>query len=652
MGKIRDYSKLASDIIKEVGGEENIINVTRCATRLRLVLKETPKNAKSNISKMPGVITVAENGGQFQVVIGTHVGDVYNAVAELINLEHKGQEEEETKQGVLNRVIATMSAVFAPFVYILAAAGILQGALILINLAVPTFSQTGTYEVLSFMSWTPFTFLPVFIAITASKHFKCNTYIAVLCCCALVNPSWGEMAARIVGGESIKFLFMELSETTYTSSVLPPLFLVWILSYLERFLEKYLPETVKPLLTPLICLLIMVPFTMLLIGPISTLVANGIANGYNYLVKVVPWLAAIIIGGLWQIVVIFGVHWGITPVNIANFEMYGKDSFQAFQTVAVVAQMGAAFGCYIKSKNKEFKGVALSAGITGVFGITEPAIYGVTLRLKKPFICGCISGAIGAAVVSFFHSMYYAYAGLPSLLTTVNAISADAPLSFVGEIVGCAIAIIGSIVLVQIVGFDDPKPQAETVSDAGLVSKKIKKLDRDCDYISEIVTVDSMMSDERKEQKNMDAVIICSPMTGNAIPITEVKDPVFQSEVLGKGAAIIPTEYRVVAPIDGTVVTVMDTRHAVVLEGEGVQVMIHVGMDTVKLNGRYFTTHVESEQRVKKGDLLLEFDGNKIKEEGYDLTTPVIIANSADFDRIEWSKKGDVSAGDMLLKAE
>lgn len=645
MAQIRDYSKLASDILREVGGEENISGATRCATRLRLELKKTPENAKAVISEMPGVITVAESGGQFQVVIGTHVGDVYEAFSKLINLEQLNGDYEKPKQSILNRVIATMSAVFAPFVYILAAAGILQGILIIITMAAPSFADTGTYAVLSFMSWTPFTFLPVFIAVTASKHFKCNTFIALLCCCALINPTWTDMAAQIASGESIKFLFMNLSETVYTSSVLPPLILVWILSYLERFLEKRLPETVKPLLTPLICLVIMVPATMLVIGPISTGAANGIAIAYNFLANAVPALAAAIIGGFWEVFVIFGVHWGITPVVMANFDLNGYDSFQAFQTIAVVAQMGAAFGCYLKSKNKEFKGVAASAGITGIFGITEPAIYGVTLRLKKPFICGCVAGAIGAVVMSFFHSVYYAYAGLPSLLTTVNALNKDAPMSFIGEIIGCAIAIIGSIILVQIVGFDDPVAETAAVSEGGTMAAKA----------SGSITGASEPEMEAAEQKGIQetkAVAISSPITGVACAVTDVNDPVFNSEAMGKGAAILPTDNKVYAPFDGTIVSLMDSHHAIGMEGDGIELLIHVGMDTVKLNGKYFTPHVEQGQQVKKGDLLLEFDIDGIKSEGYELITPVVVTNSYDFDDVIWNGQQEVAVGDLLLEAK
>lgn len=453
----RDYPKLAKDIIREVGGKENILNATRCATRLRLVLKETPEGAKEKVQELIGVITVVENSGQFQVVIGTHVGEVYENVMKNLNVEAMLEEEVETKQPLLNRIIATMSAVFAPFIYILAAAGILQGILILINIFWPQFATTGTYEILSLISWTPFAFLPILIGITASKHFKCNTFIAVTCCAALINPTWVEIAKRITEGEVVNFLFFNLSGVTYGSSVLPPLFLVLVLSYLEHFLSKRIPEIMKALLVPFICMVIMVPLTILIIGPLTNGGAEAVAVGFNLLMEKAPLLGGILIGGLWEIFVIFGVHWGITPMVMANFSMYGYDAFQAFQTLAVIAQIGAAIGCFIKSKNRELKKVSLSASVTGIFGITEPTLYGVTLRLKKPFICACVGGAISAAVMSFFNTVYYAYAGLPGILTIVNAINPSDTKGFIGMVIGSILAIVVPIILVMVVGFDDPK---------------------------------------------------------------------------------------------------------------------------------------------------------------------------------------------------
>ncbi|MGX7031365.1 PTS transporter subunit EIIC [Vagococcus zengguangii] len=453
--KVRDYSKLAKDIFDIVGGNDNIVNVTRCATRLRIVLQNTTPEMVDQVSQLAGVITVVENSGQFQVVIGSHVGEVFNEFSQLANVEENDVTVE--KGSILNRIIATMSAVFAPFVYILAAGGILQGCLIIAKYFNESISTTGTFQVLELISWTPFTFLPILIAITASKHFKTNTYIAVACCAALINPTWAEMAARIAGGENLTFLGIALSKTTYGSTVLPPILLVWLLSYLEKALNKYLPEVTRALLIPFLSMVIMVPLTLLVVGPLSNGGAILIADGYNKLVEVAPAVAGMLIGGLWQVVVIFGIHWGVTPMCIANFEQYGQDSFQAFQTIAVVAQVGATLGVFFKTRDKSLKNISLSAAITGFFGITEPSIYGVTLRLKKPFIIGCISGAIGGLVVSFFNSVYYVYAGLPGLLTTVNGISKDNPSSFTGLMIGCAIALILPIVIMQLTGYEKKK---------------------------------------------------------------------------------------------------------------------------------------------------------------------------------------------------
>ena len=621
---VRDYEKLAVDIIDAVGGKNNIIKASRCATRLRLVLKETTNEAKENVSNLTGVITVVESGGQFQVVIGTHVGKVFDKVASELNLDSNAIED-APKASVLNRIIATMSAVFAPFIYILAAAGILQGCLILINMVNPSFSSTGTYEVLSFISWAPFTFLPIFIAITASKHFKCNTFIAVACCAALVSPTWAEIASRIADGESIKFLGISLVETTYTSSVLPPLFLVWILSYVEKFVDKRLPDVVKALFTPFICMIVMVPLTILVIGPLSDSLATGIANGYNALYNFAPAVAAAVIGGLWQIVVIFGVHWGVTPMCLANYDLYGMDTFQAFQTMAVIAQAGAVLGVFIKARNKKTKNMALSAGITGIFGITEPAIYGVNLRFKKPFICGCIAGAIGAVVGSFFNIAYYAYAGLPGLLTVVNAITPNNSKSIIGMLIGAAISFFGAIILVQVIGFGEKETEEKNENNDVNVN-------------------------EGQPILNMGIKEIKSPISGKVIELEKVNDPVFSSGAMGKGVAIEPIDNKVYAPFDGVIEFIADTKHAIgLLSDDGVEVLIHVGMDTVKMNGKGFDVKTKVNSKVKAGDLLLEFDKSVIEKEGYSLITPIVITNADNYEDKQLNINKEVESGNTII---
>ena len=624
--KIRDYNKLAVDILNELGGENNIVTVARCTTRLRIVTQKTPDQAKEAIAKMPGVITVVEKGGQIQIVIGTNVEKVYNAFIQLINTDNKIAKNAQS--GILNRVIATMSAVFAPFVYVLAASGILQGILILIKLFFPAFEATGTCQVFNFISWAPFAFLPIFIAITASQHFRCNIYIAVACCAALLSPTWAELAAMIKAGQEINLFGLALSETTYTSTVLPPLFLVWLLSYLERFLEPRLHSIIKPLVMPLICLVIMVPLTLVAIGPITAGAAHYIASGYNWIVNLAPSVAGGLIGAVWQVFVIFGVHWGITPVIIENINQYGRDSFQAYQTIAVIGQVGAALGFYIKTRSKDMKGVSLSAFVTGLFGITEPAIYGVNLRFKRPFIYGCISGALGGIVAGFFTPYYYTYAALPGPLTIVNAINIDHPASFIGVVIGSAIALFGPVILIQIFGTN------ETQQSNANIENETSDIENDTPKIV------------------IGEINVTSPMIGKALPLSEVPDPAFSQKLMGEGIAIEPTDNHVYAPYDGEVTAVFEaSKHAIGLVlDNGVELLIHVGIDTVNLTNNEFEYHVKLNQKVKKGDRLISFDPQAIKQAGYPLITPVIIVNTDQYQVITLTEKTEVNLDDNLFE--
>ncbi len=620
--------RLAQQILEAVGGEENIVNSTHCATRLRLVLKRSIPDSNKKVSEIDGVVTVVENNGQFQVVIGNNVGDVFKHFEDLTG-EQKSDDNNnsENKGSILNRIIATMSAVFAPFIYILAAAGILQGLLIVINLIIPSFKETGTYEVFNFMSWAPFTFLPIFIAMTAARHFNVNVYIAVACTAALVSPDLSGIVERIQDGESIKLFGIPLTETSYTSSVLPPLFLVWILSYVEKYLNKWIHDVVKPLFTPFLSIIIMVPVTLLIIGPITTIAAHGIASGFNYLVDVAPWLAGALIGGLWQIFVIFGVHWGITPMVLANFEQHKSDAFQAFQTIAVISQIGAVIGVLIKAKRTEIKRVASSAGITGIFGITEPSMYGINLRFKKPFIIACISGALGAFVASFFNPKYYAYAGLPGPITIVNGYSPDNPSSIWGILIGSAIAIILPIILIQFLGYGDDATEDVEISDGKINTDAQSGLN------------------ETKLETNA-----YSPISGEITPLSEVNDPIFAEGMMGQGIAIKPNDQTVHAPFDGVISMIAASKHAIgITSTTGVEMLIHVGLDTVQLNGDGFTVLVSENDNVKQGQPILTFDKNKISDDGFDTIIPIIVTNSNEFSEIICSKDANVSLSDTLL---
>lgn len=621
--------RLAGKILEAVGGKDNIVNYTHCATRLRIVLKRSVPDAKKKVSELDGVVTVVENNGQFQVVIGNAVASVYKEFEELVGDDNSQTDSQESEKGtILNRIIATMSAVFAPFIYVLAAAGILQGILIVAKMLFPAFEHTGTYEVFNFISWAPFTFLPIFIALTASKHFKVNTYIAVACCAALVSPDLAGIVEKISSGETFKFIGIPLSETSYTSSVLPPLLLVWVLSYVEKYLNKYIHEVIRPLFVPFFSIVIMVPLTLLIIGPLSSGAAHGIAHGFNWLVAVAPWLAGLLIGTFWQVFVIFGVHWGITPMILANFEQYKSDAFQAYQTIAVIAQFGAVIGVFFKTRKKELKKVSLSAGITGIFGITEPSMYGVNLRFKKPFIIACISGGVGALIASFFSPKYYAFAGLPGPITIINGYSPDNPTSIWGIIIGSIIAIVLPIILIQVLGYGDdttePTDKVDTNENKGTQSTTNSKDDLE--------------------------INIKSPLDGIVVPLSEVDDPIFAEEMMGKGVAIQPEDNQVKAPISGIVSMVAPSKHAIgITTPAGVEILIHVGLDTVKLNGEGFDLIVSENNHVELGQPLLKFNTKYIKEQGYEIITPVLVTNSDEFQEVITSEAKKVEVKDEII---
>lgn len=622
--------RLASDILEAVGEEDNIVNYTHCATRLRIVLKRSVPDAKKKVASLDGVVTVVENNGQFQVVIGNAVANVYKEFEGIVGEDSQQSIDDEGDKGtILNRIIATMSAVFAPFIYVLAAAGILQGILIIAKMLFPTFEKTGTYEVFNFISWSPFTFLPIFIAITASKHFKVNTYIAVACCAALVSPDLAGIVERIGSGKTFTFIGIPLSETSYTSSVLPPLLLVWVLSYVEKYLNKYIHEVIRPLFVPFFSIVIMVPLTLLVIGPLSSGAAHGIAQGFNWLVAVAPWLAGLLIGAFWQVFVIFGVHWGITPMVLANFEQYKSDAFQAFQTIAVIAQFGAVIGVFFKTKNKELKKVSLSAGITGIFGITEPSMYGVNLRFKKPFVIACISGGVGALVASFFNPKYYAYAGLPGPITIINGYSPDNPTSIWGIVIGSVIAIILPIILIQILGYGED------------VTEQVEGID---------VQEGHEVNQETTSANTQLESDVYAPLNGLIVPLSEVGDPIFSEGMMGKGLAIQPENYEIKAPIDGTISMEAVSKHAIgITSSDGIELLIHVGLDTVKLNGKGFYLLVSENEKVKIGQPILKFDASYIKEQGYDIITPVLITNSSEFEDVITVDTQNVKAKDKIM---
>lgn len=595
-----DYYKTAMELLKELGGNDNITNVTHCATRLRFILKDESIVNKDKVAKIPGVITTVQAGGQFQVVIGNHVKDAYEHMIKMVTIDEEAAKGTGNKKvGIVSRIIDVISAIFAPFLYTLAACGILQGILgVLVALnAIDT--AGGTYQILNFISWTAFTFLPVLIAVTASKKFGVNTFIALVIACALVCPDY---IAMVNAAKPVYFLGMKVQLLSYTSSVIPIILSIWIASYVQKFFDKYLPIVIRNLFTPMFTIAIMVPLTLLAFGPIGNTIGGAIGGIYNTLYNLSPIVAGLVVGGLWEVLVIFGVHWGITPVTVGNYANLGYDTFTGLQASAVFSQAGATFGVFLKTKNKDMKGVSASAAITGLFGITEPAIYGVNLRLKKPMICGCIAGAVGGAIGGAFHAVSWSY-NMPGIATLPAYFKAGHLTPFIGLVNSIVVAFVLGAVLTYIVGFED---EAD-------------------DETKEIET-----SNETTETNGEATSEFVAPVTGNVIPVNQVKDEAFASEAMGKGVGIEPENGKVYAPFDGNVDAVFPTGHLVGLsDGNGAEVLIHIGVDTVKLEGKGFTTYVSQGDKVKKGDLLVEFDVELLKKEGYDTTVMFITTDTS-----------------------
>lgn len=622
-----DYKLTAKELVKELGGDSNITNAAHCATRLRFILKDETIVNSERVKKIPGVITVIQAGGQYQVVIGNHVKDAFDFVMELVTVDEK-QEGGDHKAGIFSQIIDVISSIFAPFLYTLAACGILQGILGIFVALDMIDTAGGTYQILNFISWTAFTFLPVLISVTAAKKFGMNTYTAIVIACALVSPDYINM---VNAGEPISFLGMRVQLLSYTSSVIPIILAIWIASYVQKFFDKYLPIVVRNLFSPMFTIVIMVPLTLLAFGPVGNTVGGAIGGVYNFLYGLSPIAAGVIVGGLWEVLVIFGVHWGITPVTVGNYATLGYDTFTGLQASAVFAQAGAALGVFLKTKDKAMKGVSASAAVTGLFGITEPAIYGVNLRLKKPMICGCLAGAVGGAVAGAFHAVSWGY-NMPGIATIPAYFKTGHMGEFLGFLISILISFVLGTVLTWIVGFRE-----ETVEET---TPKIEETMKETEEITE----------KKTTAEDAAEFVIACPVKGNIIPITEVKDEGFASKVLGDGVGIIPCEGKVYAPFDARVEALFPTGHAIGMSADGVEVLIHIGIDTVELEGKGFETHVEQGNQVRKGDLLITFDKELLEKQGYDTTVIFIVTQSGGRWSMDMMSGKELDALDTMIK--
>ncbi|WP_223509476.1 PTS beta-glucoside transporter subunit IIABC [Rahnella sp. GSA61A] len=619
-----EYRTLADEILRGVGGKENVNSVVHCATRLRFKLKDTSKADAAGLKENPGVIMVVESGGQFQVVIGNHVGAVYEALVKGSALSDGSDDDRGDNGSVFARAIDVISGIFTPFIGIMAASGILKGFLALALACGWMVPESGTYKVWFAASDAMFYFFPLVIGYTAGKKFGGNPFVTMMIGGAMVHPLMiAAFDVQQSGAHSEHFLGIPLVFINYTSSVIPVILAAWASSWLEKQSMKILPGALRNFITPLICLMVIVPLTFLVIGPVATWASQQLAHGYQFVYHVSPMVAGAFMGALWQVCVIFGLHWGLVPLMINNFSVLGHDTMLPLLLPAVMGQVGAVAGVMLRTKDVRTRALSGSAISAGIFGITEPAVYGITLPHRRPFIFGCVGGALGAAVLGYFQTTAYSF-GFPSVFTFTQIIP---PTGFdktvTAGIAGTLIALLFAALATYFFGVKQEAVAPE---------------------VSEKAQADALQAPRGK-------TLIASPMSGPCIALDTVKDPTFASGLLGKGVAIVPVAGRVVSPVDGTVVSLFKTHHAIGIESaDGAEILIHVGIDTVKLDGKFFTPHVDVDAVVKQGDLLLEFDVQGITDAGYDLTTPVLVTNSDDYlDVIPACVGQDASEQTLLL---
>ncbi len=614
------YEKLAKDIIENVGGKGNINSLTHCVTRLRFKLKDENKANTDVLKSMDGVVTVVKSGGQYQVVIGNHVPDVYADVVKVAGLATESSEESEEKMKPFDRFIDIISGVFQPVLGVLCATGMIKG-LNAILIATGLLAETdSTYIILNSIGDCLFNFFPIFLGFTAAKKFKLNQFTGMAIGAAMVYPSITALA-----GTTVTFLGIPvvMPSSSYQSTVIPIILAIFLASKVEKLFKKIVPDVIKTFIVPFLTLLLVVPVTFMAIGPVATIASNWLGDITLAVYNFSPVLAGLFIGGFWQVFVMFGLHWGLVPLAMNNLAVLGYDPILAASIAVCFAQTGVVMAIAAKTKNKKLKSLCIPSIISGFFGVTEPAIYGITLPRKKPFILSCIGGAVTGGILGIFGSKIFMVGGMGifAIPTFIGPSGIDK--SFLGIIVA---SIAGLIVGFLLMYFTKLSPEDMTDGKVEKVENKDNK--------------DALVKQE----------VIVSPIKGDVLPLSEVKDEVFSQGLLGKGVAIEPKEGKVVAPVDGTLTTLFPTHHALgITSDKGAEILIHVGMDTVQLEGKCFTPKVKQGERVKAGQVLLEFDIKGIKEAGYPVTTPVIVSNSDNYLDIIGTDKKDINTEEDLL---
>ncbi|WP_367005940.1 beta-glucoside-specific PTS transporter subunit IIABC [Streptococcus sp. ZY19097] len=624
----KDYTELAQDIVAHVGGKDNIVKLVHCVTRLRFTLKDESKADDDYLKQRDGIVTVVKAGGQYQVVIGNHVPDVYDTVLKVAGIQGEGGidvDEGDVPQGNLfDRFIALVSGLFQPMLGVLSAAGMIKGVVAI--LAVVGVAETdGLYIILNAAGDGLFQFLPLVLAITSAKRFKMDQFTALALGFALVYP---DIAASFAKG-GVKFLGLPVifPTSSYLSTVLPIILTVWVGSKIEHFFKKVIPDVVKVFVVPFCVLLLTVPLAYLAIGPVMNYTSDLVGALFTGIYGISPILYGLILGAAWQVLVMFGLHWGLVPLAILELQQNPSGTLLVASIAICFSQAGALLNIMLRTKEAKVRELAIPALISALFGVTEPAIYGITLPMRTPFIMTCVAGAIQGAFLGLMDVKMYVMGGM-GLFSIPSFINAKNSMNLIYYLIAIAASFVLGFVLTQFTKipylYGGPKTvSADEKTEAPAANLKVIKQE-----------------------------IIASPMIGEVVKLENVPDEVFASGAMGKGIAIKPADGTVVAPVNGEITLVFPTGHAVGIRTEnGAEILIHIGMDTVSLAGKGFKKFVEVGDKVEAGQKMIEFDLATIRDANLPIISPVIVTNSADYDDVLTTQEARVNVGDYLLTA-
>ncbi|EKQ05217.1 PTS beta-glucoside transporter subunit IIBCA [Lacticaseibacillus rhamnosus] len=596
------YEAMNQAIIKGVGGPGNVKSVVHCATRLRFVLNDESKADDDAVKNIPGILQLVKKAGQYQLVIGNNVEDVYNELADMLDLDNQATTADSGKdnRNLFDKVIGTITGSIAPAIPLLAGAGMGKVLLLILTLTGVLSDKSQTYQMLNLIFDTGYFFMPAFIGFSAAKIFKTNQYLGAFMGLVTVNPNW---TALVAAAKPVSFIGIPVQLVSYSSTLITAILSVWMMSYIEKFVKKITPGMIKVFAEPMLIMLITAPLTFIVLGPIANLISMGIAAVSMFLYEHAGFIAIPLLAAAYPWLVSIGIHKALSPISIQLVATQGFDPI--IRVVALcsnMSQAAASLAVGLKTKNKQLRALALSSTVTAYLGgITEPAMFGVNLKLKKPMYGAMIGGAIAGLFAGFMKMKAFIYV-TPGLLSLPMWVSKTENF-VVLAIATIVIASIATFVATWLIGFDDPVSDETT----------------------------------KKEQAEADKVVttkhtINSPVVGETRKLSEVNDETFASGVMGNGIAVIPSEGLVVAPADGIASAVFDTSHAIGIHLDNdADLLIHVGIDTVELHGKYFETLVKKGERFHEGQPLLKFDLEKIKAAGYDPTVMIIVLNTKDF---------------------